>query len=76
MSMAIRIKVVDLTIVAKHLASLSFDKTESEASTVTVKFNYLKATGDLYDTEVCFSRYSSKAIAEICMTIGIPFIYS
>jgi len=76
MSMAIRIKVVDLTIVAKHLASLSFDKTDLGGTYVTVKFNYLKATGDLYDTEVCFSRYSSKAIAEICMTLGIPFIYS
>ncbi len=76
MSMDIRINVVDLTRVAKYLASLSFDKTDLGDTYVTVEYNYLKATGDLYDTEVCFSRDSQQAIAEICMKVGIPFIYS
>jgi len=76
MGMDIRINVADLARVAKHLESLSFGKTDLGDTYITVECNYLKAKGDLYDTEVYFGRDSQASIAEICMKVGIPFIYS
>ena len=76
MGMYVSVSLLDLVGAVPHLAGLSVDKTESGEDVVTVIRNYHTAVGDLFEGRVSFSRASTQAIVEICLSVGIPFVFS
>jgi hypothetical protein len=73
MGMNVNVKLLDLVNAVPHLAGLSVDKTDDGETVVTVTRNEHRAVGDLFEERVSFSRSSTRAIVEICLSVGVPF---